>query len=111
MSNRGFVVKAWKNGKAWEACTYGLTMSRSDRDAFLKREWGTIDIHLPGHARPVTVNVDKRSLWSGSCIHVISGEIGAWLKSEGLAPWQHRDPPKFVMVPRREREFEVRRRG
>jgi hypothetical protein len=86
-----FEVVAWSNG----ATGYGLKMSAVDRDTYLKRDWGSVDLFLPGRADPVKVNVDKNSLWNRDCRELISKAIGTWLLNSGLAPWPKGHPPKF----------------
>ena len=55
MAEREIIVVAWTNGKTG----YGLKMSAADRDVHLKREWGAVDLYLPGHSRPARANIDK----------------------------------------------------
>lgn len=98
-----FVATAWNNGHSG----YGLRISAADRDAFLKRGWGSIDLYLAGKVNPAKVNVNKDSLWIGTCRELISGDIGAWMIARGLAPWPKGRPPKFKLVVRAEREFDV----
>jgi hypothetical protein len=109
MPSQGFLVVAWNNGSHHPSgAGYGLKMFAADRDAHIKREWGTVDLYLPGRAQPATVNVNKNSLWSASCRELISREIGIWLISNGVAPWPYGNPPKFRLVPLAPRTFEVR---
>jgi hypothetical protein len=103
MVRQDFEVIAWSNG----GTGYGLKMSAVDRDAYLKREWGSVDLYLPGSRQPTKVNVDKDSLWNKSCRELISKEIGAWLVANGLAPWPKGKPPRFTLVRRGPREFDV----
>jgi hypothetical protein len=103
MARREFEVVAWSNG----GTGYGLKMSALDRDAYLKREWGEVDLYLPGRDRPTKVNIDKDSLWNKSCRELISKEIGSWLIDNGTAPWPKGSPPKFKLVWRAPREFDV----
>jgi hypothetical protein len=103
MVRQDFQVVAWSNG----GTGYGLKISAVDRDAYLKREWGSVDLYLPGSGQPTKVNVDKDSLWNKSCRELISEEIGAWLVANGLAPWPKGEPPRFKLVRRGPREFDV----
>jgi hypothetical protein len=103
-----FRAGAWNNSKYLQSGGgYGFTISAADRDAHLRREWGTVDLHLPGRAEPAKVNVDKASLWKGNCLHLISREIGTWLIDNDMASWPRRRPPKFRLVPRGARAFDV----
>jgi hypothetical protein len=104
---QGFVVVAWNNGSHHRSgAGYGFKMSEGDRDTYLNREWGAVELHLGG-AEPARVNIDKASLWGNSCRELISREIGQWLINRGLAPWPNGSPPKFRLVPKGERAFEV----
>lgn len=108
MEQKGLSATAWKNGSPDERGNgYGLKISAVDRDTYLKRTSGSITLHLPGAPRPVEVNIDKASMWEGTCRELISREIGAWLIREGLAPWPKGRPPKFRLVPRNQRQFDV----
>ena len=106
---RGYsAATAWRNGSPDERGNgYGLKISAVDRDAFLKRTFGSIDLYLSGVPRPVSVNIHKASMWEGTCRELISKEIGAWLMRMGLAPWPKGEPPRFRLVPRDERRFDV----
>jgi hypothetical protein len=85
----------------------GLKMSTTDRDAYLKREWGSVDLYLDGQSRPVKMNVDKNSLWNDTRRELISQEIGSWLIGNGMAPWPKGKPPKLKLLPRPQRAFDV----
>jgi hypothetical protein len=103
MARQDFEVVAWSNG----GTGYGLKISAVDRDAYLKRGWGSVDLYFPGSRQPTKVNVDKDSLWNKSCRELISKEIGAWFVANGLAPWPRGKPPRFKLVQRGPREFDV----
>jgi hypothetical protein len=103
MTRQGFEATAWNNGKTG----YGLKLSERGRNAYLKREWGTIDRYLSGAAPPVRVNVDKDSLWNATCRELIHAEIGRWFFRNGVAPWPKGRPPKCILVPRSEGAFDV----
>src|SRR5712692_5638508 len=84
---RSFLAVAWNNGSHHRSgAGYGLKISAADRDAHLRREWGTVDLYFPGRDKPAAVNVDKESLWGGTCRELISREIGEWLISNHMAP-------------------------
>ena len=97
---------AWNNGQHHRS-GYGLSVSASDRDRYLRREWGLISLQI-GNAEPFSVNIDKQSFWDGSCIHLIHAEIGSWLLASRVAPWPERQPPKFSLAPLSERAFQIR---
>src|SRR5215211_7594407 len=102
------LVTAWNNGAHHSSgAGYGLKLTTRDRDVYLKREWGHIDLYLPGRADPAKVNLDKDSLWGRQCRELISRHIGEWFLNTGIAPWQRGLPPRFRLVARSERAFEV----
>jgi hypothetical protein len=94
---------AWHNGSGG----YGFRLSARDRDAYLKREWGSVLLHLPGEMKPIAVNLDKDSLWNGTCRELINSGIAHWLHRNGLAPCSKGNPPKFDFLPRSSRDFDV----
>ena len=103
------IVTAWNNGAHHSSgAGYGVKLTTKDRDVYLKREWGGVEIYLPGNANPTKVNVEKDSFWGRQCRELISHEIGKWLLSTGMAPWPKGLPPKFRFVARSERAFELR---
>ena len=109
MTQSETIVTAWNNGAHHSSgAGYGVKLTTKDRDAYLKREWGRVEIYLPGRANPTKVNVEKDSLWGRQCRELISHEIGKWLLATGMAPWPRGLPPKFRFVARSERAFELR---
>ncbi len=103
MSNQEFEAVAWNNGKTG----YGLKISAKNRDAFLQREWRTVNLHLAGRSEPIEVNIDKRSFWNDTCRELINKEIGIWFEEYGLAPWPKGRPPKLKLVLKAPRSFAV----
>ena len=101
-------VTAWNNGEHHQTgAGYGLKLSASDRDRYFRESWGTVLIHLPDGVES-EVNTDKASFWNESCRELISQEIGRWLIKTGKAPWPGGNPPKFELIPKGERHFELR---
>lgn len=92
---------------AWRGGSYGLKISARDRDTYLVREWGSVFLSLPGCREPVEVNIDKPSMWEGTCRELISVRIGDWLKREGRLPWPKGHPPRVSIEPVGERLFRV----
>jgi hypothetical protein len=108
MQSAGFIATAWNNGKHHTTgAGYGLKISVADRDTFMRRAWGSVDLHLSGAAEPIRVNIAKDSFWSDTCRELISQHIGHWLIAQGLAPWPDGKPPRFRLVPRHPRGFDV----
>ena len=56
-------VTAWTNGNAKASGSgYGLKVqSRAERDNCFLREWGCIQLHIPGVTSPIIVNINKDS--------------------------------------------------
>lgn len=102
-------VTAWNNGKHHSSgAGYGLKLTPEDRDRFFKKEWGKVYIELPGYNVEAEVSIDKPSFWNTSCRELISKEIGAWLISSGLAPWQSGLPPKLILEKKDGNHFAVK---
>ena len=87
--------------------TFGLKLSAADRDAHLVREWRTIFLQLSGSNELVEVNIDKPSMWEGSCRELISSKIGDWLKQNGKLPWPKGHPPRVSIERVGKRIFRV----
>lgn len=119
---KSFSVKA-RNGPEWNSTGggYGLTISSlKDRNKFLKRKWGTVTLRLVAHEggrdRIAEANINKDSLWDGTCPHLIKKEIGQWLIDSGFVnleacEWStgSGNPPRFRMfLTEKKRVFEVR---
>jgi len=103
-------VTAWNNGKHHPSgAGYGFKLSPEDRDRYFKKEWGKVYIRFPGHAKEIEVNIDKPSFWNQSCRELISKDIGKWLISSRLAPWEPGHPPKFILEKKEGNHFDVRR--
>ena len=85
MTQSETIVTAWNNGAHHSSgAGYGVKLTIKDRDAYLRREWGRVEIYLPGRANPTKVNVEKDSLWGRQCRELISHEIGKWLLATGM---------------------------
>lgn len=95
-----FVATAWSGGKA---C--GLKLRTEDRDKYLEREWGSVDLFIPGEPAPVAVNIDKPSMWEGTCRELIHKKIKAWFIRSGKYPWTKGKPPRVRLVQTQSRSF------
>lgn len=72
-------------------------MQGVERDKFFRREWPLVVIKLPttnGYFE-AEVNIAKDSFWNRSCRELINKSVGMWLRQAKLAPWHHKEPPKF----------------
>ena len=98
---QGFVATGWSNGGT--AC--GLKISAADRDRYLKREWGSISLVLPNEPEPIPVNIDKASMWEGSCRELIHAKIKTWFIQAKMFPWPKGKPPRVRLVPSGPRSF------
>ena len=96
-----FVATAWSNGAT--AC--GLKISAADRDRYLERQWGFVDLLIPGQPAPIPVNINKASMWDGSCRELIHFEIRAWFIRSGKFPWPKGSPPRVRLVQSGRRSF------
>jgi hypothetical protein len=101
-------VTAWSNGTE-NLNGNGISLSPTERDLYLKREWKSIIIELGDTGNIITVNIDKDSLWTGSCPHLISVEIGQWLHENNLSPWVKDNPPKLYLNPKKGNRFKLSR--
>ena len=52
-----------------------MKKSAADRDSYLRRAWGTVDLYV-GNLAAVSVNLDKDSFWNDIYRELISMEIG-----------------------------------
>jgi len=95
-----FIGTAWTNGAS--AC--GIKIAAADRDQFLRREWGKIRLFVEGDA-PFDVNIDKASMWNGTCRELIHTEIREWLTQTGNFPWPKGAPPRIRLTPKGRRSF------
>ena len=111
MSRKSFPATGWKNGKhSRTGVSYGLEISVEDRDEFFARSWKTVTLYLVNgkKQRTAIANVAKASFWDGTCRELINTEIRSWFFECGFAPWPNGNPPRFRMVSKGDREFEVR---
>lgn len=95
-----FVGTAWWGGNA---C--GIKIGAKDRDKYLEREWGSVDLFIPGDSVPIVVNIDKPSMWEGTCRELIHKKIKAWFISSGKFPWVKGRPPRVRLVKIQSRSF------
>jgi len=103
------VATAWNNGSYYTSgAGYGLKVSVLDRDKHFKREWGSVELHLPARDQPVRVNIEKDSFWGPTCRELINSEIGRWLLGIGAAPWPQGAPPRILLTPAGTGVFQVR---
>ena len=79
----------------WQGSTYGLRISKKDRDALL-RGLDKITLKLPlndGRAQSMELSLNN-SFWR-SCPEFRSRDIGTWMKKRGDCPWRSRQTPKY----------------
>ena len=79
----------------WRGATFGLRLSKKDRDALL-RGLDKITLKLPligGRTQSLEISLNA-SFWS-SCPEFRSRDIGAWMKQRGDYPWRSRQTPKY----------------
>ena len=110
MKQEDLIATAWNNGQPSATGTgYGLKISPSDRDRFFDRSWKTVRLNLmtAQNGRTAEGNVCKSSFWS-TCLEMICKDIGRWFLDNRFARWCSGRPPRFLLVPVREREFDVK---
>src|SRR5205823_261320 len=95
-----FVATAWSGGS-----TCGLKIAAADRDRYLKREWGSVVLLIPGEPDPIPVNLDKASMWEGSCRELIHLKIKAWFIRSDKFPWPKGRPPRVRLAQSGPRSF------
>jgi hypothetical protein len=99
---------AWKNSGEFPPgnAGYGIKIDDvDDRRKFFPR--GRVELRLDGSPRPAFANTNKKSFWTPSCGELINVEIGRWMRSLGLIPWNGH-PPKFNLRRIAPDVFEVR---
>jgi hypothetical protein len=89
-------VTAWNNGSHRSTgAGYGIRVSHEDRDLYFSRGWDHVVVDLE-HSGSATVPLSG-SFWS-RCTELRSADIGRWLLSQRLAPWQKGNPPALSLV-------------
>jgi hypothetical protein len=85
-------VKGWQNGSGG----FGLRVSIQDRGRYFRPEWDHVLVELEGAG---TVSIPVSAAFWRTCIELRSAEVGRWLRSAGLAPWQKGAPPRIELTP------------
>lgn len=98
---------AWKNSKHSNPnASYGFKVSIKDKYAYFNDSFKDVIILLPNKKRAIA-NKEKESFRDNSCRELISKDIKAWLKSEGLIPWPKGKPPKFKAKHIKNNEYKI----
>ena len=89
-----------------------LELSPSDRERFFDRSWKIVKLNLMTATKRRTAQakvckVCKSSFWS-TYPEMICKDIGRWFLDNQFAPWCPGRPPQFLLVPVRERGFDVK---
>lgn len=105
---KSMIVSSWSNGSVnpWTGAGYGIRVTKEDRDAHFYRDWGCIELELPGEADFCKVNIDKDSFWN-NCSELIKKEIGAWLIENNYGTWPEGEPFTFDLIPIGGRRFSL----
>lgn len=91
-------VTAWNNGRHHSTgAGYGFKIGIEDRDANFDRSWSSVIVELP-NGETVESNINKESFWGDTCRELINKQFGAWLITEGLAPWVRGSPPVLELM-------------
>lgn len=83
---------------------FGLRIPIEDRDQYFIKSWGSVFVHLPNKV-VVEININKSSFWNKTCGEIINIEVGRWMLESHEAPWCFGAPPKFDLLPLKERHF------
>jgi len=96
-------ARGWHNGSPNRrtGAGYGLIIAQRDRDAHFQKDWRAVCVRVG--AREIVVTLG-RSFWN-TCADFHSAEIGRWMVSQGLAPWERGHPPVFELRPAADRTF------
>ena len=87
------IVSTWKSGSG----SFGIKIALDDRERFFDKDWSSVTLTLEGSEQPIKVNVDKDSFWTPTCGELISKEIKAWFKENGLDTWPIRKPHRLEL--------------
>ena len=85
--------------------SYGLRVSRADRDRHFHTSWQSVALTLPNGTQvqaPITPG-----FWN-KCSEVRHADIGRWFVAQGLAPWPKGKPPRFDLAVLGPARFAVR---
>ena len=84
--------------------SYGIRISRKDRDRYFQKTWPTVIIELDT-GETFEANLTP-SFWR-SCIELRNRKIARWLIKQGLAPWPKGEPPRLNLEPIGHRRFRL----
>lgn len=104
------IVTGWSNGNhnsTTSAGGYGIRIRRADRDRYFKEDWTDVVIVFDnGHE--IRVHLSP-SFWQ-NCPELRSKEIGKWMISKNIVPWERNNPPMFILEYLNENKFILRER-
>ncbi len=104
------IATGWSNGQAaMQASSYGIRISPSDRTKHFRRSWRHVTVILAGVGPQKVVGARLSPSFWRSCPELRGPSIGAWLLSQGAAPWPKRRPPRFNVQPIAGQKFLVTR--
>jgi hypothetical protein len=104
------LVTAWNNGKHHRSgAGYGVRIREEDREHYFRKDWKAVFIRFENAEFEAKINIDKLSFWGKSCGELVKKEIGSWLITNNLAPWDKGEPPKLNLVSIYENHFELRK--
>lgn len=91
-------VKAWRNGKAGTATTYGLKVGHLNREEFFDHAWAGIEVELDGEFHDFELS---RGFWH-LCPEIRDKRrplIKDWLRRHRTLPWPKGEPPSAELIP------------
>ena len=89
-------ARAWRGGST-ENPSYGLTITKSDRDRSIDRSIGSAWLELPTEARVIQVNLTD-AFWR-DCSEFRHPAIRDWFEELGVLDWPKGNPPRFALQP------------
>jgi hypothetical protein len=102
LENVGFPVSAWNDS----VNGYGLRMSIRSREKYFSKKWNFVLLQLPAEEIPIKITLSA-SFWN-KCCELRSVEIRHWLFDNKFVPWEKGNPPKFLLVNRKDNYFQLK---
>jgi hypothetical protein len=88
----------------WKAGTYGIRISKKDRDKIFEQGWKSVFLTLDDEE---TIQVNISDYFWRNCIELRSKKIGEWFKKYNKAPWNRGCPPRMEMEQKSGNRFKV----
>lgn len=82
-------------GGKWGTYTYGLRVTRKERDTLFKGLEKVILILPLDNGEVCSIDIDLKSSFWRDCHEFRGRAIGKWMKKRGDCPWTYENPPKY----------------